>query len=77
MSYPSIYRSQAGYTAVMSLYDTTLLQGPVPYETRFVPTRHGRTHVVVGGPVNGQPLILFLGWNGSAAGIGGGISLSF
>lgn len=71
MSYPPIYRSKAGYTAVMALYNTTLLQGPVPYETRFVPTRYGRTHVVVGGPVNGQPLVLFHGWNGSAAGIGG------
>lgn len=68
--YPTIYRSQASYATVMALYDTALLQGPVPYETCMVNTRHGQTHVVMGGPVNGPTVILFHGWNGNAAGIG-------
>lgn len=68
--YPALYRSKAGYAAVMALYDLALSQGPVPYETRFVDTRHGQTHVVIGGPADGQPVILFHGWNGSAAGAG-------
>ena len=68
--YPAIYRSKAGYAAVMALYDTALSQGPVPYETCFVDTRHGQTHVVMGGPTDGQPVILFHGWNGNAAGTG-------
>lgn len=68
--YTTLYRSQASYASLMALYDVALTRGPVPYETRMLNTRYGQTHVVIGGPIDGQPLVLFHGWNGSAAGIG-------
>ncbi len=69
-NYPSIYRSRAGYETVMAMYDEALRRGPVPYQTRTVPTRYGKTHIVTGGPESAPPLLLFHGWTGSAAGIG-------
>jgi pimeloyl-ACP methyl ester carboxylesterase len=66
----SLYRSEAGYQAVMAEYEAALAQGPVPYTTQWVETRLGQTHVVVGGPEAGEPMLLLHGWNGSAAGAG-------
>lgn len=68
--YPEIYRSRPGYEAVMALYDSALAQAPVPYESRAVETRYGPTHVLIGGPSTGQPVVAFHGWNGNAAGVG-------
>ena len=68
--YPAIYKSKSGYEAIMALYDSALAQASVPYETSTVETRHGHTHVLIGGPENGQPVFAFHGWNGNAAGIG-------
>jgi pimeloyl-ACP methyl ester carboxylesterase len=68
--YPSIYRSKVGYEKVMALNDTALRQGPVPYQTHMINTRHGKTHIITGGPENGQPIILFHGWGSFAAVIG-------
>jgi pimeloyl-ACP methyl ester carboxylesterase len=68
--YPSIYRSKSGYEKVMALNDAALRQGPVPYQTRMINTRHGKTHIVTGGPEDGRPVILFHGWSSFAAVIG-------
>jgi len=68
--YPSIYRSKSGYEKVMALNDAALQQGLVPYQTRMINTRHGKTHIITGGPENGQPIILFHGWSSFAAVIG-------
>ena len=68
--YPAIYKSRSGYEAIMALYDSALAQAPVQYETITVKTRYGYTHVLSGGPVNGQPIFAFHGWNGNAAGMG-------
>lgn len=54
----------------MALYDAALAHAPVEYESLTVETRYGHTHVLVGGPVNGQPLVAFHGWNGNASGVG-------
>lgn len=70
MTNSPIYRSEKGRQAVMACYDAAAASGPVPYESRMLPTRHGETHVLVGGPAAAPPLLLFHGWNGSAAGIG-------
>jgi len=67
----NIYRSQAGYEAAMQYYDRTVARGPVPYESRTIDTRFGSTYVLIGGPEDGPPVLLFHGWNGSAAGVGG------
>jgi pimeloyl-ACP methyl ester carboxylesterase len=66
----ALYRSEASYRAVMEAYEAVLAAGPVPYTTQWVETRLGQTHVVVGGPESGEPVLLFHGWNGSAAGTG-------
>ncbi len=55
---------------MMAQYEETLAQGPVSYQTQFLDTRFGKTHVVFGGTENNSPVILFHGWNGNAAGIG-------
>jgi pimeloyl-ACP methyl ester carboxylesterase len=68
--YPSIYRSKAGYEAVMAMYDEALRRGSVSYQTCVVSTRYGKTQVVIGGPDDAPPLVLFHGWNGNAAGAG-------
>ncbi len=73
----SLYRSEAGYQAVMAAYEAALTQGPGPYTTQWVETQLGQTHVIVGGPEKGKPLLLFHGWNGSAAGIGEEFSFLF
>jgi 2-hydroxy-6-oxonona-2,4-dienedioate hydrolase len=68
--YPAIYKSKSGYEAIMALYDSALAQAPVQYETITVKTRYGHTHVLIGGPLTGQPIFAFHGWNGNAAGVG-------
>jgi pimeloyl-ACP methyl ester carboxylesterase len=68
--YPSTYRSKLGYEKVMALNDEALQQGPVPYQTRMINTRHGKTHIVIGGPENGRPIVLFHGWSSFAATLG-------
>jgi pimeloyl-ACP methyl ester carboxylesterase len=65
-----LYRSQAGYEAAMKYYDLTVARGPVPYESQTINTCFGATHVLIGGPEEGAPVLLFHGWNGSAAGVG-------
>ena len=68
--YPAIYNSRSGYEAIMALYDSGLAHAPVQYESATVETRYGHTHVLIGGPVNEQPIVVFHGWNGNAAGVG-------
>jgi pimeloyl-ACP methyl ester carboxylesterase len=63
-----LYKSQAGYEAVMALYDEGLRGWPVPYESRYVDTRYGSTHVLVAGRENAPPLVVFHGWSGSSCG---------
>jgi pimeloyl-ACP methyl ester carboxylesterase len=65
-----IYRSEKGRKAIMAAYDAAVARAPVPYESRTLNTRHGETHVLVGGPSGAPPLLLFHSWNGSAGGIG-------
>lgn len=72
-----LFRSQAGYAAFMAMYDAALQAGPVAYETRMVGTRFGETHVVLGGPADAPPLILFHGWNGSACNTGAEFPFAF
>ncbi|MEM7033730.1 MAG: alpha/beta hydrolase [Chloroflexota bacterium] len=77
MDHQKLYRSKAGYEKMMAHYERSLLKGPVAYDTQFVSTRYGDTHIVVGGNVDGLPVILFHGWNGNASGIGSEIPSLF
>lgn len=61
-----LYRSAAGHAAMKAGYDGALRDWPVPYESRYIETRHGATHVIVMGREDAPPLLFFHGWNGSA-----------
>ena len=59
----SLYRSAEGYQRVMEHYDATLQGMVVPYETRYVETSFGPTHLVISGRENGKPVVLWHGQN--------------
>lgn len=63
----SLYRSAAGYQQVVAHYDATLQGMGVPYESKYVETRFGPTHVVVSGHEQGQPVVLWHGLNANTA----------
>ena len=62
----SIYKSSAGYTALMAFYDASLASWPVAHECLAVRTRHGETHLIASGPADAPPLVLMRGAAGNA-----------
>jgi pimeloyl-ACP methyl ester carboxylesterase len=63
----ALYRSAEGYQSVVAHYDATLQGMGVPYETRYVETRYGPTHVVISGHELGKLVVLWHGLNANAA----------
>jgi pimeloyl-ACP methyl ester carboxylesterase len=61
-----LYKSTDGYRAIMSWYDEALKLIDCPFESCFVRTRFGHTHMLVAGPEDGEPLILIPGVAGCA-----------
>ena len=61
-----MYKSEAGFNAIMSWYEVTQASIPVPVESVFVDTRFGRTHMLVAGPVDAEPVLLIPGVAGCA-----------
>ncbi len=43
---------------LMEIYDEALRRWPVPYETSFVATRYGQTHVIASGDPASPPLVM-------------------
>lgn len=65
--YPAnIYKSAESYKAMMDFYTRCLEDLPVPVESRYVDTPFGRTHMLVAGPEDGEPLIMLQGMAGSS-----------
>jgi len=62
----SIYKNEAAKEAYFAAYDRSLDAWPVAYESKFVPTTFGDTHMLVSGPTNGKPIVLMHGKGGSA-----------
>lgn len=69
-----IYRTEAGGREILRRYEQALANWPVPAERRRVPTREGETFVLVCGPEEAPPLLLFHGsgsnaemWRGDVA----------
>ena len=52
------WKSESGRTAYLAAYDDALSLWPVPFESRFVDTRFGTTHVIVSGSVSSPPVLL-------------------
>ncbi|KAL4855140.1 Glutamate synthase [NADH] [Chlorella vulgaris] len=57
----SMYRSVQGEKAIRALYDQSLAALPFEHEGRLVETSFGTAHVVVCGPANAPPLVM---WHG-------------
>ncbi|MCH7716298.1 MAG: alpha/beta hydrolase [Gemmatimonadetes bacterium] len=66
MERQSAYRSEQARAAVLAAYDDALSRWPVTYETKFIDTSFGQTHVVVCGPPEAPPLVLLHGAVGNA-----------
>ena len=43
---------------LMGIYNEALRHWPVPFETSFVATRYGKTHVIASGDAASPPLVL-------------------
>lgn len=59
----SIYRSSAGRKSLENVYTAAIEKLDVEVDERYVETRHGETHVLLGGPENGEPVVVFHGGN--------------
>ena len=53
-----IYRTEETRAKLMAIYDEALRQWPVPFETFFVETRYGKTHVIASGDPASPPLVM-------------------
>jgi pimeloyl-ACP methyl ester carboxylesterase len=62
----AMYKSVEGYRRCMALYDRMLGQITVPYQTQFVETRFGATHVLRAGESQNPPVFLLHGMNANA-----------
>jgi len=61
-----LYRSEAGFNAIMEWYEDTLAKIEVPVEPVYVETRFGRTHMLAAGPADAEPVLLVPGVAGCA-----------
>lgn len=59
----SIYRSPAGRRTLDACYENALGRLAVDVVERHVETRHGSTHVLLAGPADGEPVLVFHGGN--------------
>ncbi|MBN2086192.1 MAG: alpha/beta hydrolase [Anaerolineales bacterium] len=59
----SIYRSPESQAAIEAMYDRQVAKLPFPVEDRRVDTRFGRTHLLLAGPKDAPPLVVFHGGN--------------
>jgi pimeloyl-ACP methyl ester carboxylesterase len=53
-----IFGTEENRAKLMAIYDEALRQWPVPFETFFVATRYGNTHVIASGDPATPPLVL-------------------
>jgi pimeloyl-ACP methyl ester carboxylesterase len=61
MSTEAIYKSLAGKSEIMALYDAVLARWPVDHETFDLPTRHGNTFIIASGEKSASPVVLLHG----------------
>ncbi|MES0488545.1 MAG: alpha/beta hydrolase [Leptospirales bacterium] len=63
----SIFKNEAAKVKLLEWYEKFKKKIKHPLESRLVETSFGETHVLVGGPKNGQPLVLLHGALASSA----------
>lgn len=59
----SIYRSSTGKQALEAVYTDAVENLDVEVDERYVETRYGKTHLLLAGPENGEPVVVFHGGN--------------
>lgn len=57
----SIYRNPEGEQKVLALYKSALKRLEIKFEEQMVDTRYGITHILITGPKESPPLIIFQG----------------
>ncbi len=57
----TIFTSASGEQKFQEIYEQNLNSWTVPYESRFVITTYGKTHVLISGPEHGEPMLLLHG----------------
>ena len=63
----SIYKSEAGKKAILSLYDKQIKRLNREYKDLYIKTTFGNTHIVETGNMSGVPLLVFHGGNATTA----------
>ena len=61
-----LYKSEEGFNAIMAWYESLVEQIEVPCKSQYVETRFGRTHMLVCGPEDAEPLVLVQAVAGNA-----------
>jgi pimeloyl-ACP methyl ester carboxylesterase len=54
----SIYLSDNYKNQFISFYEKQMKEWPTPYKTKYIETRYGKAHVIIGGPQDAPPVIL-------------------
>ena len=54
----TLYRSPDGYEKVIAHYDRMLNGMGIPYQSQYIETRFGQTHLIVCGKKEGKPVVL-------------------
>ena len=62
----SLYKSELGKREILDLYDQKLEELNIEYESRYVDTSYGKTHVLITGDSSNPPLLLVHGSNACA-----------
>lgn len=63
---PEMFKSKVHERNYMTAYDQTLSLWEVNYESVYVETEYGLTHILISGPADGEPVILLNGFGFSA-----------
>ncbi|TVR75362.1 MAG: alpha/beta hydrolase [Marinilabiliales bacterium] len=63
MASDTIYKSPEGEKILMDIYDRQLRSLNIEYDSRFIQTRFGDTHMITAGNKKGKPVVIFHGGN--------------